>query len=555
VARAVLAGFLLAGSLSTLVALSLPPRAAHVAGPTRSSAIVVPGAFHVHTTRSDGAGSIDDVARAAAKAGLRFVVVTDHGDGTRPASPPSYRSGVLIIDGVEISTTGGHYAAAGMPAAPYPLSGEARDVADDVRRLGGIGVVAHGDSRKPDLRWDDWSTPFDGLEWLNFDSEWRGRSRLQLARALAGYFIRGPETLASLMARPAATLRRWDDAASHRNVFAISASDAHGGLPAYDECFRTATTRLELAAPLGGDAEVDAASILAALRSGHHYSVVDALAIPGTFSFVGRQRNRVARQGDTLAEGEPLALEIHADLPPGARIVLLRDGVVVSESRQRHLLYQASGDRAAYRVEVRLQPEEEASVPWVVSNPIYVGARTPIGPATEVPIGAATEVMVPGDSLRRWSTERDRSSDAVSEHAGAGSERQLVFRYSLGDGFPAAQFAALVGVIASGALSRFDRLTFTASADRPLRMAVELRPAGTDNPPRWMRSVYLDRTSRAVTIGFDDMRATTGSVTTRVPLNAIDALMFVIDTNNTVPGTRGEIRFSRIAFAAKRAGG
>src|SRR4029077_8275462 len=152
----------------------------------------------------------------------------------------------------------------------------------DVRRLGGIGVVAHGASQKPDLQWDDWSTPFDGLEWVNFDSEWRGRSRLQPARALAGYFIRGPEPLASLMARPAETLRRWDDAASRRHVFAISASDAHGGLPAYDDCFRTATTRVELAAPLGGDAEVDAASILTALGSGHHYTVVDAAAIPGT---------------------------------------------------------------------------------------------------------------------------------------------------------------------------------------------------------------------------------------------------------------------------------
>jgi hypothetical protein len=457
-----------------------------------------------------------------------------------------------MIDGVEISTTGGHYAVAGMASAPYPISGEARDVVDDVRRLGGVGVVAHGDSQKPELRWDDWSAPFDGLEWLNFDSEWRARSRFQIARALAGYFIRGPETLASLMTRPVATLLRWDDAASRRDVFVISGSDAHGRLPTYDDCFRTATTRVELAASLGSDAEVDAASILSALRSAHHYTVVDAAAIPGTFSFVGRQGDRVAHQGDTLADGEPLTLEVHAGLPPGGRIVLLRDGVVVSESGEPQMVYQARGDRCVYRVEVRLQHDDDVPVPWIVSNPIYVGGRAAIGPAAEVPIVAATDAMLPGPGIGRWTTERDRSSDAALAHAAAAGERQLVFRYSLGPGLPTSQFAALVGSIPSGALPRYDRLTFTASADRPLRMAVELRPGGRDNPPRWTRSVYLDRTSRAVTIVFDDMRAIPGSVATRLPLNAIDALMFVIDTNNTAPGTHGEIRFSRIAFAAKR---
>src|SRR5919198_193447 len=104
----------------------------------------------------------DEVARAAARAGLRFLIFTDHGDGTRPPDPPAYRSGVLCLDGVEISTTGGHYIAVDMPAAPYPLAGEPRDVVEDVRRLGGFGVVAHPDSPKLQLQWTDWTVPFDG---------------------------------------------------------------------------------------------------------------------------------------------------------------------------------------------------------------------------------------------------------------------------------------------------------------------------------------------------------------------------------------------------------
>ena len=41
----------------------------------------------------------------------------------------------------------------GLPVAPYPLGGEARDVLEDVRRLGGFGIVAHPDSPKEALRW------------------------------------------------------------------------------------------------------------------------------------------------------------------------------------------------------------------------------------------------------------------------------------------------------------------------------------------------------------------------------------------------------------------
>jgi hypothetical protein len=115
----------------------------------------------------------DDVTRAAAAAGLQFVIITDHGDGTRTPDLPDYRNGVLYIDGVEVSTIDGHLVALGLPKAPYPLGGEGRDVVDDVHRLGGIAIAAHPGSPKPDLQWKDWNAPIDGLEWLSADSEWR----------------------------------------------------------------------------------------------------------------------------------------------------------------------------------------------------------------------------------------------------------------------------------------------------------------------------------------------------------------------------------------------
>jgi len=202
-------------AVALLVTVTVPPRRLTLATPFPDGTI--PGIVHVHSNRSDGQGSPDEIAAAAARAGLRFVVFTDHGDATRTPDPPAYKSGVLCLDAVEISTSGGHYIALDMPAAPYPLAGEPRDVVDDVRRLGGFGIIAHPDSPKPELKWQGWTLPFDGVETTNLDTSWRvwaqqasGNERAasrfaswfarrRMATALLDYPFRPVETIAWLL--------------------------------------------------------------------------------------------------------------------------------------------------------------------------------------------------------------------------------------------------------------------------------------------------------------------------------------------------------------------
>src|SRR6185503_7550754 len=172
------------------------PRAARSLAASPSLRASVRGAIHIHTRRSDGSGTVDDVARAASRAGLKFVILTDHGDGTREPDTPTYRNDVLCIDAVEISTTNGHVVALGLPRTPYSLGGEARDVVEDVERLGGMAIAAHPFSPKPQLRWTESNVPVQGLEWVNADSEWRDEPLSTIARSLLTYPFRRPETLA-----------------------------------------------------------------------------------------------------------------------------------------------------------------------------------------------------------------------------------------------------------------------------------------------------------------------------------------------------------------------
>jgi hypothetical protein len=549
-----------AAAVVVFTGLTLPDRAVHVpAGGIRGAHLEIAGAIHVHTDRSDGTGSVDEVAAAAARAGLGFVAFTDHGDGTRPADPPAYRSGVLCLDGVEISTDGGHYLALGMAPSPYPLGGEPRDVVEDVARLNGIGFVAHPDSPKPELMWRDWTAAFDGLEWLNADSEWRNERTARLVLSLLHYLFRGPEAIGSLVERPERTLGRWDRLTSHRPVTAIAGADAHARLglrrgpdpyedrafvrmPSYESSFRAFTNRVILETPLTGDAGVDAENVIDALRRGRLYTVIDALATPGGLQFDAATEERTVAIGGALSTGTPVELQARATAPEEAEIVLFHDGEIVARRTGPALEYRATGEPAAYRVEVRLPGSRHATpVPWIVSNPIYVREQgwPPEMPARTAAIEHSPLPIEPDAAA--WSVEHDPSSQAGAAPA-EGEPAALTFGFRIASGTPAAvsPYAALMHPLPEG-IDVFDRVSFVAGADRPLRVSVQLRLGGPQEGERWRRSVYVGTQPREITVTLDEMTAA-GPTTTRRPApGLVRALLFVIDTTHAVPGFSGEI--------------
>src|SRR5262249_36175224 len=143
-----------------------PRPAAHGAAP--GPPFRVRGAPHVHTAFSaDGAGTVDDVARAARAARLQFVVLTDH--NSQDALPAAgYHEGVLVVCGLEKSTDAGHALVLGRGALPFGLDGDPVEVARDAARLGGFVVAAHPSSPDRELRWSAGWDGVDGMEVLNF---------------------------------------------------------------------------------------------------------------------------------------------------------------------------------------------------------------------------------------------------------------------------------------------------------------------------------------------------------------------------------------------------
>jgi hypothetical protein len=542
----------LAAAVALFVVFTLPSRSVHLAAIAPEHRVVF-GGYHIHTKRSDGTGSADSIAEAASRAGLQFIILTDHGDGSRAPDPPQYRHGVLTIDAVEISTSGGHLAALGLrTAAPYPLAGEPRDVIEDVHRLGGWAVVAHPDSPKPALQWHTWNVPYDGVEWLNVDSEWRDESRPHLAATFARYFFRGPETIASLFQRPVQTLRRWDMTTRNRPVVGLAALDAHArlpwrtsnrgegdgtlaALPSYRQMFRTLSLAAILDRPLSGDATDDAARVLAALRAGRSFSVVTAIAAPGSLEFTAAQNDTVVRMGEFVGPvGAPATFQAQVN-DATARLSLLHNGVPVATGRGR-LEYAGSIAAGSYRVEAY---RAGVSFPWIVSNPIYAGEPlAPPDPARRPE--ASRMITLPGPA--GWAIEHsDTSAGSFSQAPDA-----TRFSFALGSGVPSSQFAALTSALdAASAKEGFDRVQFNVRADRPTRFSVQLRLGAGQ---RWRYSVYADETPRDVTAYLEDFQPAERTTSNRPIVARVRSVLFVIDTLNAAPGTRGTLWLSRVGL-------
>ena len=554
-------------ALTGLAMLAAPPEPRRTRTATFSIAApaLARGVVHVHSSRSDGSGTIDDIAAAAAAAGLQFVVVTDHGDGTRPVLAPAYRAGVLVLDGVEISTTHGHYLALGLGQTPYRLAGDASDVVDDVRRLGGFGIVAHPDSPKPTLAWRDWQAPVDGLEWFNLDSEWRDDTSARLARALIYYPLRPVPSLALLAGDGGSMLPRWAELAAQRRVIGLAAVDAHARLgreggfdgawvnlraPGYAALFATAQVSVELDAALTGEASRDATSVLNALRAGRAFSTITARAAAGRVAIVATRGEHRARMGQFLAGSGRVVVTVEADAPAGAAVRIVCDGRTLTQTLASSTFSPSfevdEAGHACQAVVGWLGDTPDRFITWAVTNPIYFRSADPPPPAAPVRVAARSEAFAVADTA--WTVEQSPGSRAdiatlaadPAPGAAVSAPRPIALHFELAPGERAGQYAALA-TSDIGTLSWASWLRLELGVGVPMRLSLQLRePMPGGGARRWHRSLVVDPAQSTYLVPLASF-APVADATGPAPVTRVRSLLIVVDTVNTPPGRRGEI--------------
>src|SRR3954467_8627837 len=275
--------------------------------------------IHVHSTHSDGSGSVAQIARAAQRAGIDVVLLTDHDTlEAKRRGEERWYDGVLLLVGEEVSPTDrDHFLAFGIEREiDRHLSGP--EICDAVSAAGGFGFAAHPFSRgskrfrRPGIAFGQLDC-LDGVELWSFlnDTGERVRGFRDLARMILTpqRAIRGP---------PEDNLRQWDRLCQARRVVAIGGLDAHqfgvriaGRVPlrlmGYKRSFEQLHTHVLCERAPTRELEHDRALVYAALREGRCYIANDQVADARGFAF--------SEMGEELAFERGIELHVRTPQP------------------------------------------------------------------------------------------------------------------------------------------------------------------------------------------------------------------------------------------------
>jgi hypothetical protein len=278
--------------------------------------------------------------------------------------------------------------------------------------------------------------------------------------------------------------------------------------------------------PFAGSPSADAASLMRGIRAGHFFTALDGVAGPPAFDFTASNDLGTVHEGDELGTSGPVTLRLASNAPASYTTIVHQGTQVITTVRDpQELVVHASAAPAVYWVEI-VPPG--ARVPWLRSNPIYVRSAAPVtAGVARVPFTETVGLPAAG-----WRTEHDAASTATVDPA------EHALRFALAPGAPGSQFAAFVIDTPDG-IGGFGAIGFSARADRPMRVSVQLR-SDEAAPDRWQRSVFVDRFDRDRTVLLDDVTPVGRTRSEKPPLDRIRAILFVVDLTNTKPGATGE---------------
>lgn len=354
----------------------------------------VVGNMHIHTPYSDGTEYHAEIATAALRAGIDFIIVTDHNlyiSGVEGYYGDEENGYVLVLSGEEVHDRTrqpqvNHCLVYNVNCEMVQYAKQPQALLDAVEAAKGLSFLAHPfdgqipwmhpDSAGIGIPWVDWEiSGYTGLEVWNYMADWK-QTLPTVYNTFRSIFL--PED--TVIGPNAMTLQRWDDLlARGQRVVGIGNADAHGTyfnigpikhrVFAYDFLFNCVNTHILTPTQLSGDLEFDKTMLFEALKAGRVFIGYD---IPGDtrgFRFSGQGKDGAAEMGDVLRLGAGVTLQALA--PQRAHIHMIRHGEVVWENDNADALVYTARQPGAYRVEVWKDYRGKQRC-WILSNPIYI---------------------------------------------------------------------------------------------------------------------------------------------------------------------------------------
>lgn len=514
------------------------------------------GAFHLHSKFSDGRGTIAEIARAARLGRLDFVVLTDHGRPNLPASAATgWNDGILLIGASEFSLNEGHLAAAGYRVPGYVFPPEAQEAITEVDRDKGVTFISHPFDRK--IPWSGWQVRgFSGIEILSLYQMAKRNLLHGIALFPLQYIFNRDYALTSLLSSPHREMEIWDRFNREGKYFGIYALDAHAKLPlskrmsfhfpSYGATFRILNVYVRVEHELDKDADAAAATVIAAMSRGDFFNVIESLAPANGFEnyYLQRDGRRVDMGGDAQSAGGNLIFKLPFHF--AADIVVKKDGVVFKTIRAntRPELSIPVSEGGVYRAEVSLASGRFKELPWIMTNPIFIAHPAPEQAAPE-----NVSVIIPTEGENYFQIEKNGRSSAALHWDAQGEEPPvtgLAFKL-LADGPGKPDFWVALAHRRKLAAAGYQGFVFEARASTRMRFWLQFRIGSGPSEAAYQHSFPADGEWRQIAIPFSGFHCLYGQPAVPAPVD-IASFFFLIDGNNTYPGTQGEIFFRRVGL-------
>lgn len=333
------------------------------------------GAIHIHTKFSDGSGDIQSISKDAKKAGLDWIIITDHNNFD---VKEGIYNGVYVIKGEEISPKdSNHYLALGISNL-IGADENAQLNIDNVRKSGGFGFAAHPDessnrkNRWKPIKWKDKNIIPDGVEIWNWFSNWADNfdDRNIFTRAYSAIFKH------EIITPPAKETLEWWDGLNKNSlniVPAIGGIDAHAfkihkyiiplTIFPYKTYFDTITNVVTLTENLSNDFNIAKQQILNSIKNGNNL-IINRKTCNSIPQFNITNKFKTVEAGNKIELTEDTYLNIKsANL---ANVKVIHNGELYSEQNGRNIKIKVNRT-GKYRIEL-----SHFGKKYAYSNPIQV---------------------------------------------------------------------------------------------------------------------------------------------------------------------------------------
>jgi len=336
------------------------------------------GAIHMHTTESDGTKPLEEVAEIGRRAGLEFMLFTDHMTlSLRDAGKEGFYGRTLVIIGYEHNDLDdkNHYLVFNSPKV-YDENFSVKQYVNASAADNAIGILAHPDEIRdklveyPPYPWTDWSVEgYTGIELWNQMSEWM--EKLTRFNKLVMSF--SPRK--SMVGPTQRILNKWDDVNMKRKVVGIAGVDAHAfpvkagpftvEIFPYKTHFRSLRTHILLPNKLSEDFSQAKQQLFSALRDCRVFFSNMRWGDADEFEFYGVQGSTKVVSGGTLPSAENAGIVVR--IPKKSTLHLIHNGNKVLTTETDSLDYSVK-QPGLYRVECW-----QGKRGWIFSNHIRIG--------------------------------------------------------------------------------------------------------------------------------------------------------------------------------------